>query len=424
VRTVKVSKKKEEQDKRMAWWREAKFGMFIHWGLYAIPAGVWKGVCVPGIGEWIQHRARIPVKEYKQLARLFNPTKFNAEEWVRVAKEAGMKWIVITAKHHDGFCMFNTEFTDYNVVTATPFRRDPLKELAEACRKESIRLGFYYSQLLDWHHPDGMGNDWDYDPNEKNFSRYLEGYVKPQLRELLTNYGPVAVIWFDIWTPTPEMARDLRQLVRKLQPDTIVSGRVDPGRFEKGISDYRERGDNEIPAGKIEDDWETPATINDTWGFKSYDHNWKSPGVIIEKLVDIVGKGGNYLLNVGPTSEGVIPEPSIRILKEVGKWLEANGESVYGARASPIETPPNCLYRCTGKPGRLYVHIFAWPWGGSLKVSGVMNVVEKAFLLSDPDCKELEFKQQGQDIVINVPSRALDPVDNIAVLEMKTSTWP
>jgi len=422
---VSLSEKlKEQQDKRMAWWREAKFGMFIHWGLYAVPAGVWKGVCVPGIGEWIQQRARIPVKEYEQLAKQFNPVKFNAKEWVRIAKEARMKWIVITAKHHDGFCMFDTELTDYNIVKASPFKRDPLRELAEACREEGIRLGFYYSQLLDWHHPDGMGNDWDYDPNEKIFSRYLEEYVKPQLRELFTNYGPVAVIWFDIWTPTPEQARDLKELVRKLQPNTIISGRIDPGRWEKGIGDYRERGDNEIPTEKVEDDWETPATINDTWGFKSYDHNWKSTGVLIDKLVDIVGKGGNYLLNVGPTAEGVIPEPSMRILKEVGEWLKANGESIYGAKASPIETPPNAPYRCTAKHGKLYLHVFGWPSDGKFKVSGVKNEVKSAYLLVDPNRWGLKFKQEKEDVMISIPRKAPDLIDVVIVLEMSTPTWP
>ena len=211
--TEQTDRIQEAHEKRMAWWREAKFGMFIHWGLYAIPAGVWKGKRVPGIGEWIMYRARIPVREYEALAKRFNPVKFNAEEWVKVAKDAGMRWIVITAKHHDGFCMFDTKLTDYNIVKATPFKRDPLKELSEACKKEKIKLGFYYSQTLDWHHPDGLGNDWDYDPEKKNFSKYLEEYVKPQLRELLTNYGPVAVIWFDIMTPTPEQARNLRDFV-------------------------------------------------------------------------------------------------------------------------------------------------------------------------------------------------------------------
>jgi alpha-L-fucosidase len=412
----------KEHEKRMAWWREARFGMFIHWGLYALLAGMWRGKLIPGIGEWIQFRARIPVKEYEQLAKHFNPVKFNAEEWVRLAKEAGMKYIVITAKHHDGFCMFHTELTDYNIVDATPFKRDPMKELSEACRKEDVRFGFYYSQLLDWHHPDGVGNDWDYDPNEKNFTRYLEDYVKPQLRELLTNYGSIAVIWFDINSPTPEIARDLRDWVHRFQPETIVSGRI--YRLEKGIGDYLELGDNEIPEKKIERDWETPATINDTWGFKSYDHNWKSSGVIIQKLVDIVSKGGNYLLNVGPTAEGVIPEPSVRVLREVGAWLRRNGESIYGAEASPIETGPDDPYKFTAKPGRLYVHILAWPWDGKLKLSGVKKEVGRAYFLADRSRGDLRFTQEGGEVTLYLGTKPLDPVDNVVILEMSSGDWP
>ena len=301
-----VSRTTKEHNRRMGWWREARFGMFIHWGLYSVVAGMWTGKRIPGIGEWIMQKARIPVKEYEKLTEKFNPAKFNAREWVHLAKNAEMKWIVITAKHHDGFCMFDTKLTDYNIVKATPFEHDPLKDLARACEEEGIKLGFYYSQTLDWHHPNGIGNDWDFDPGKKNFSSYLEGYVKPQLQELLTNYGPVAVLWFDIMTPTPEQAREIKEWIRNLQPDTIVSGRIAPP-MEKGIGDYIESGDNEIPPRKVEDDWETPGTINDTWGFKSYDHNWKSTGVLIHKLVEIVSKGGNYLLNVGPTAEGLIP---------------------------------------------------------------------------------------------------------------------
>ena len=414
----------EEREKRMAWWREAKFGMFIHWGLYSIPAGIWKGRLIPGLGEWIQYNARIPVREYEQLAKHFNPVKFNADEWVGIARDAGMRYMVITAKHHDGFCMFHTELTDYNIVDATPFKRDPMKELAEACEREGIKFGFYYSQLLDWHHPNGAGNNWDYDPNKKNFMRYLEDYVKPQLRELLTNYGPIAIVWFDIYSPTPEIARDLRDWVHKFQPEAIVNGRVDPGRWDAGIGDYIEMGDNEIPERGVMGYWETPATINDTWGFKSYDHNWKSPGVIIQKLVEIVSKGGNYLLNVGPTAEGVIPEPSVRNLREVGAWLRRNGESIYGAKASPIDTRPDEPYRFTAKPGRLYVHILAWPWDGELRLTGVKNRVSRAYLLADQSDGELRFEQDGSEVRLHLDQRPVDPVDNVVVLEMSSKDWP
>src|SRR2546425_2067 len=283
------------KEKRLQWFREAKFGLFIHWGLYAIPAGEWKGKPIPGIGEWIMNRAQIPVKEYEKLAAQFNPVKFDADAWVKTAREAGMRYIVITSKHHDGFALFHSKASKYNVVDATPFKRDILKELAAACARQKMRLGFYYSQAQDWHEPDGAGNTWDFGPDEKkDYDKYLRGKAEPQVRELLTNYAPVCLIWFD--TPrmmTPERSQRFVDIVRSLQPDCLIDGRLGLTGKE---GDYRSTGDNVVPDQASEEAWETPATINHTWGYKKDDHDWKRPGEIVFKLLDIVSKGGNYLL--------------------------------------------------------------------------------------------------------------------------------
>ena len=407
-----------ERDRRLKWWREARFGMFIHWGIYAVPAGEWKGKPIPGLGEWIMNRARIPVKEYEQLAAQFNPVKFNAEEWVRVAKNAGMKYIVITSKHHDGFAMYDSKVSKFNIVDATPFKRDPMKELAAAAQKAGIKLCFYYSHAQDWNDPDAIGNDWDFpDDSKKQFARYLEEKVKPQVRELLTNYGPIGLIWFDTpRTMTRQQSEDLAALVHQLQPDCLVSGRVG-----NGAGDYDSAGDNQISVGKVTRDWETPVTLNDTWGFKKDDHNWKSPAILIRQMVQVISRGGNYLLNVGPTAEGLIPEPSVERLAEVGRWLSTNKEAVYGNGPAPFsyELPWGLI---TTRRGKLYLHVFDWPQK-ELVLYGLKNKIEKAYLLANK--QNLKYTQQSNpaldhySLSIKMPPAAPDKNDSIIVLEIK-----
>ena len=397
---------KQQMDKRMAWWREAKFGMFIHWGLYAVPAGEWKGKKVAGIGEWIMHRGQIPKEEYAPLQKQFNPVKFDAKQWVGIAKRAGMKYIVITSKHHDGFCLFDSKLTDYD-ITGTPFQRDLLKELANACHEQGIEICWYHS-IMDWYHPDAKG---------ESFPKYAE-HMRGQLQELLTNYGRIGVLWFDgewIGEWTEEQGRELEKYIRGLQPDLIVNNRV--GKRRRGPGDFG-TPEQEIPAtGMPGWDWETCMTMNNTWGFKKDDHNWKPTGDLIHKLVDIVSKGGNFLLNVGPTAEGEIPQPSVERLAEIGKWLDVNAESVYGTTASPFRRLP--WGRCTRKPGRLYLHVFDWPGDGKLVLSGLENKITKAFLLADKDRKPLDVTRADGTVTLKVPAKAPDPIDTVVVLEIE-----
>ena len=427
----------EAKQARLAWFRDAKFGLFIHWGLYAIPAGEWKGKYVPGIGEWIMNRARIPVAEYEQLAKQWNPVKFDADAWVGMAQDAGMKYIVITSKHHDGFALFDSKVTTWDVVDATPFKRDILKELSAACQRHGMPLGFYYSQAQDWHEPGGAGNDWDFGPDlgpdgkeRKDYDGYLRGKAEPQVRELLTGYGPVALIWFD--TPrmmTPERAKRFTDIVRTLQPKTLIDGRL-------GASgDYVSTGDNVIPAQVQTEAWEVPATINHTWGFRKDDQDWKSPGDVTFKLVDIVSKGGNYLLNVGPTSEGVIPQASQDTLRTVGRWLKVNGEAVYGAgptpwgdelgepsargtkdlRGNPLALPRN-EFRVTTRPGKVYFIFFQEP-RVPFELPPMKNAVKRAYRLADGQPVEVKVENGRPQLVIPRPIH--DPMATAVVVEIE-----
>ncbi len=383
---------------REKWFQEARFAMFIHWGLYAELAGRWKGETYHGIGEWIQHQARIPAAEYAKTARRFNPAAFDPRAWVRLAKEAGMRYIVITAKHHDGFAMFKSNASPFNSVDGSPFKRDPLRMLADACREEGLRLGFYYSQTQDWHEPDAAGNFWNgFKAGEHGFRNYLERKALPQIEELLTNYGPVALIWFD--TPGPINRADSASLMRKirrLQPGCLVNSRIG-----NGLGDYETIGDQEIPRHPRKGLWETIDTHNDTWGFVRHDVNWKSPREIAERLVKVVSRGGNYMLNIGPDGTGRVPELSARILREVGRWLARHGEAIYGAMPSPLPAAP--WGECTARGGTLYLHILQWPADGRLLVPGLGSGATSAKLLGVDSKKSLPLQRHRGYLEIRLP---------------------
>jgi alpha-L-fucosidase len=419
----KTTETKAQRDARMKWWREARFGMFIHWGLYSVPAGTYHGKRIDGIGEWIMNCGEIPVAEYAGFAKQFNPVKFNADEWVSIAKNAGMKYIVITSKHHDGFAMFHSKASPYNIVDATPFGRDPLKELAAACKKQGIKLGFYYSQAQDWHHPGGFAyatngrkqGHWD-KAQDGDFHKYIREIATAQVREILTNYGDVAVLWWD--TPAGMTREEVHELagLLKFQPKIIANNRLG-----NGVEGDTETPEQFIPATGYPGDWETCMTMNDTWGYKSYDNNWKPTATLIRNLIDIASKGGNYLLNVGPTNEGLIPPASVERLRQVGQWLKLNGEAIYGTSAGPFKRGLP-WGRATQKGEMLYLHVFDWPKDGKLVVP-LSNKPLKAYLLAAKD-KGLEFSTGENGLTIQLPAAAPDKIASVIALELDGKPQP
>jgi alpha-L-fucosidase len=419
----------EQRDARMAWWRDARFGMFIHWGLYALPAGEWNGQPVAGIGEWIMDRANIPVKDYEALAKQFNPARFNAAEWVRIAKDAGAKYIVITSKHHDGFCLFATETTDWDVVDATPYGKDLLAPLAAECRKQGLKFCTYYS-IMDWHHPaQYRGSDKHYNPTKMHEGRKTEymDYMKAQMKDLFRSCDP-EVLWFDGEWPdwyTEADARELYAYLRKLKPQLIINNRIGKGRKGMdGLSGEKYAGDfgtpeQQIPATGIPGvDWESCMTMNDTWGFKKNDHNWKSVETLTRNLIDIASKGGNYLLNVGPTAAGEIPAASVERLAGIGQWMKANGESIYATKASPFAKTPwgRCTQKSLDGKTRLYLHVFDWPAGGKLIVPAAGNPAGARLLAGGA---RLDAAAEDGAVTITLPQKAPSKIATVVVLDVE-----
>lgn len=414
----------------MAWWRDARFGMFVHWGLYAIPAGQWNGAGKTTHGEWIRDSARVPVEEYDQLRLRFNPTRFDADSWAALARQAGMKYLVITSKHHDGFCLFDSKYTDWDTMS-TPYQRDILSQVAEACRRQDVVPCWYHS-IMDWHHPDYLPRrTWETDRpvGDADFDRFVE-YLHAQVTELLTRYGPIGIMWFDgEWEATWNHAygQSLYDLCRKLQPDVIVNNRVDVGRGGMaGMSDAGYAGDygtpeQEVPATGLPGvDWETCMTMNANWGYNSHDSNWKSTGQLIQLLVDIASKGGNFLLNVGPRADGTFPPQAVTRLAEIGDWMKINGESIYGTTASPFDALPwgRCTVRVGEETSTIYLHVFDWPNDDVLVVPGLGSPIRSARLLSD-NGRALVWERGASDVHIVLPAVAPDGRCSVIALEVE-----
>ncbi|MDP4285725.1 MAG: alpha-L-fucosidase [Bacteroidota bacterium] len=399
----------------MGWWDNARFGMFIHWGLYSEAAGEWDGKPIKGIGEWIMNSAHIPRAQYEQLAAKFDPVDFNASQWVKIAKEAGMKYIVITTKHHDGFSMFKTKASKYNIVNATPWHKDPMALLSKASREQGIKFCTYYS-IMDWHTPFQQAADTNaikptYNPTTLTEPAKYVSYMKQQLHELISQYH-TNLIWFDggwLKNWTSGEAHEIYNYIHSINPSIIVNNRL---KFDVG--DYG-TPEQKIPVRGLPGPWETCMTLNDTWGFKTDDDNWKSDTTLITNLIHCASGGGNFLLNVGPTSTGIIPQPEVDRLMAMGRWLKVNGEAIYGSHRTPFNIALPFGY-ATEKPGKIFLEVTQWPQDGVITVP-MKNKIVKAYLLANPK-HQLSTTRSEDGMVIHLPKQGPDPIASVVVLQI------
>ena len=421
-------------DERISWWNEARFGMFVHWGVYSLPGGEWKGKKVGGYAEHLMRKERIPRSEYLQLAHQFNPVDFNADEWISNARKAGMRYFIITAKHHDGFAMFDSQASDFNIIKQTPFHRDPMAELAAACRKQGMKFGFYYSHAFDWEHPDAPGNDWDY--NNPGGDSLLHGganwfdvhpellpkavkYINeksiPQIKELLTKYHP-DILWFDTPHKIP-LSENLRILkaIRETDPHVVVNGRLARSN-DYMFGDYKNTADKPAEFAPVDGYWEGIPTTNESYGYSKFDLSHKPVSYFIQLLAKAASRGGNVLMNIGPMGNGQFDPRDLEILKAIGRWMDKNHESIYGTTSSPLAIQSWGVSTLKGE--KLYAHVFNWPDHGNLVIGGLRSNVRKAYLLADPAQKPLKFSRINPlDLSVTLPSGARDIVNTVVVLE-------
>ncbi|MEO9511890.1 MAG: alpha-L-fucosidase [Flavobacteriaceae bacterium] len=425
-----LEESREDFDKRMAWWRDARFGMFIHWGPYSVAGGEYKGETVAGwVGaEWIMNDGEIPIKEYEKFSKQFNPTNFDADAYIKLMKDTGMKYMVITSKHHDGFCLWDSKVSDYDIVDFSPYGKDILKQLSEACKKYGIEFGLYHS-IMDWHHPQAQAiNEPRYNAGEKDstlynpeFPKYYEGYLKPQIKELIDTYDP-KILWFDgEWIPeyTHEHALDLYQYVRSLKPNIIINNRIDVGR--EGLMGMNKEGEDyvgdfgtpekEVLAGTSTFDWESCMTINDTWGYRKSDHDWKPAKTLVHNLIDAAAKGGNYLLNIGPMGDGTIPQPSLDRLEKIGNWVNVNNEAIFNVATLGAHYKEGDNLRFTQKKGKsTYYAIAIEHPGKELKMKTLIpEEGSKVYLLGATEPLSWSYDTET-GVTIQVPEQQLKEV--------------
>src|SRR5688500_66072 len=429
------------RDERLQWWRDARFGAFIHWGVYALPAGEFEGTRSGSYSEHIMRSNTIPLEVYKErIVANFNPELFDANQWADLFDSAGMRYVIITAKHHDGFAMWPSDAYPYDIRQTRFKNRDPMGELAAACRERGLKFGFYYSHAFDWEHPDAPGNDWDYEQpggdkklhgaeawyeqNPEILERAAKNYVDkkaiPQLLELINKYQP-DILWFDTSGKLP-FSEQIRivEACRLASPNVVINGRAARG-VGRNWGDYLNTADNPAEVRPTPGDWESIPTVNNSYGYHQHDKNFKTPEFFIQLLAKTTAKGGNTLLNVGPTGTGEIDPDTTRIFQGIGRWMRVNGESIHRTTRTPLDR--QAWGDSTVRRNLVYLHVFDWPRDGRLIVGGLLSDPESATLLADPEQKPLRARRLNEhDVVIQVPKAPLDKTDTVVALKLYGET--